>query len=271
MIPWSIFRKNIRLLSLKLFGSKITQFFHKIFRFFKTILPKTKILRNSEDSLIDTIMDRIEKSTIVIDIGANTGLWLKKLAEKVGPVGEVHAFEPILDSFQFLKKKNNKLLNIRLYNIALSSTKSTTEMLVENDICYPSTAAIFSTADQLKDKSNFKTITVNTNTLDEIFSNTSTNRISFIKCDVEGHELQVMEGGENVIRKNKPLILLEILREKWRNGDPCQAEVSLFLKNLGYQIGQLIDGKIIFDSDLFFHKNENFIFIHSTHFHTSVS
>ena len=38
--------------------------------------------------------------------------------------------------------------------------------------------------------------------------------IDFIKCDVEGNELSVIQGGEKLIKSHKPIILLELLR-KW--------------------------------------------------------
>ena len=36
------------------------------------------------------------------------------------------------------------------------------------------------------------------------------NEISFIKIDVEGHEIEVIEGGKLTIKKNKPVLLVEI-------------------------------------------------------------
>ena len=48
-----------------------------------------------------------------------------------------------------------------------------------------------------------------------------------IKIDVEGHELEVLEGGENIILKFLPILLIESFK-------PEQNEVLLFLKKLGY-------------------------------------
>ena len=46
-------------------------------------------------------------------------------------------------------------------------------------------------------------------TLDSYFDNDSCRRIGFIKCDVEGHEFDVMEGAVNSIKKGTPKILIE--------------------------------------------------------------
>lgn len=61
--------------------------------------------------------------------------------------------------------------------------------------------------------------------LDDIY----TGRVSFIKLDVEGHELQVLEGAKNVILENLPTILVELI-------DYENSEVPSFLKELGYTL-----------------------------------
>jgi len=50
---------------------------------------------------------------------------------------------------------------------------------------------------------------------------------SIIKIDVEGHELQTLEGAKNTIEKHKPMILIEI-------HDFENSEIPKFLESLGY-------------------------------------
>ena len=59
--------------------------------------------------------------------------------------------------------------------------------------------------------------------LDDIYK----GRVSFIKLDVEGHELQVLEGAKNVILGNLPTLLVELI-------DYENSKVPSFLKELGY-------------------------------------
>ena len=49
--------------------------------------------------------------------------------------------------------------------------------------------------------------------IDSLFSGLP-KEISFIKCDVEGHEYAVVEGGKQLIEKNKPAWMIEV------SGDP---------------------------------------------------
>ena len=55
--------------------------------------------------------------------------------------------------------------------------------------------------------------------------------VSFIKIDVEGHELQVLQGAQNLLTTQMPLILLELLTEDIQ----AQRAASLdFLSEIGY-------------------------------------
>ena len=83
---------------------------------------------------------------------------------------------------------------------------------------------------------NFKKVRVNTVKLDNI----SINNIGFIKIDVEGHELEVIEGAKQTIIKNKPILLIEI--EK-RHSKRSVEETIGFINNLNY--------------DCYFVKDEN--------------
>jgi FkbM family methyltransferase len=77
-----------------------------------------------------------------------------------------------------------------------------------------------------------KSIVVKTKTIDSLFAYIL-GIISFIKCDVEGHELECILGSLNVIRKDQPALLIEVM------GDPLQTTSSAFrlfeiLRNEGY-------------------------------------
>jgi FkbM family methyltransferase len=65
--------------------------------------------------------------------------------------------------------------------------------------------------------------TVSCHRLDDIYK----GRVSLIKIDVEGHELEVLKGAENTIKKYMPTLLIEIF-------DFENNEVPKYLKSLGY-------------------------------------
>lgn len=58
------------------------------------------------------------------------------------------------------------------------------------------------------------------------------DRVSFIKCDVEGHELQVLDGGSELVSR-RPTMLMEI--EQRHHDEPIQLVLE-HLQDLGYDV-----------------------------------
>lgn len=63
-----------------------------------------------------------------------------------------------------------------------------------------------------KSESPLRQVRVESKTIDSLFSKLSYN-ISFMKCDVEGHELSCVKGGIGVIRQARPASLIEISQD----------------------------------------------------------
>jgi FkbM family methyltransferase len=178
----------------------------KKYHYYKTLInfdyskePDTLILR------------RIVKSgQSVIDIGANIGVYSKILSECVGPRGRVISLEPISLTYDFLvyNLRKLKLKNIEPINLALSNVKSDLKMVILKD----KFGENFYRARVIGKASNFeigKVINVRAQSLDELLQELGYN-VSFIKIDVEGHELKVLKGANNTLSKTQPILLIEI-------------------------------------------------------------
>ena len=72
----------------------------------------------------------------------------------------------------------------------------------------------------------------NVRRMDDFVKDENINRIDFIKCDVEGSELFVYQGGIESIDRFKPIVFSEMLR-KWSNkfGYHPNDIINLFTKN----------------------------------------
>lgn len=150
----------------------------------------------------------INDKTIFFDIGSNIGLYLF-WAEKL-KVKEAYAFEPLPDLYKKLKSIFPKY---NIENLALSSESGNSE------ICIPvSSKRLLKTRASLikKTNQNYVTIKVQLITLDEYCLK---NNIfpDFIKVDIEGAESLFLKGCENILKKIKPIFLMEI--EIWHNED----------------------------------------------------
>jgi FkbM family methyltransferase len=161
--------------------------------------------------------------TEIFDIGANIG-YNSLMFSDYGPV---YAFEPVYHKIVDLNIENNKLKHqIHSVPIALSNNSETVNMYLPNKVKTTGLRNYGGTSihvDEGTDHSN-KTV-VMCRRLDDIYYDKG--NVSFIKLDVEGHELQVLEGAKKVITKNLPTILVELI-------DYENSKVPSFLKDLGY-------------------------------------
>ena len=120
-------------------------------------------------------------------------------------------FEPNPKSFEKLKK-NFKLNNVKcdnLYNLGISNSKK--KLHFENNATNVGSSKIISKNEsQLNDS-----IMINVDTLDNLLKNIDSSKISFIKIDVEGQELEVIEGALNIVKnvKKNTSIAIEIWKE----------------------------------------------------------
>lgn len=148
----------------------------------------------------------------VIDIGANVGIFTMAVKLKA-PKATVYAFEPIPDTFQVLEE-NVRLLecsDVHLYNVAIGAQDyaetrftffphmpgNSTAIPVLKDEQKPMRDQIFG-----KELSDFlnqsETRVVQVRTLSSIIREEGITSVDFLKVDVEGAEISVLEGIEEM-------------------------------------------------------------------------
>ena len=182
------------------------------------ILQAVKKIHYAHDLRIFSGFDEIDFKIIkhlvsnggcVIDIGASIGVYTKLLSELVGIKGRVFSVEPIPLTFEILSSNMGKLKvkNVVLINCAISDTNGYVTM--EVPLYKKSHGENFYEARIVEENMNssFKRLKVESRTLDSLFS--EAGNISFIKCDVEGHELKCIKGAINIIRNSRPAWLIE--------------------------------------------------------------
>ncbi len=182
----------------------------------------------------------IEKGQTVIDIGAHKAGYLYFMLKRVGPTGQVFAFEPQSILYQYIKKMKGLFRwdNITIEHLALSDAEGTATLYIPTNK-KSKTSSPGATIVAYKEPASFgATETVSTETLD-VYCNRHNIQPAFIKIDVEGNELRVFQGGINILKKYKPKIIVEI--EERHVGKEKVLETFNFLESLGYN-GQMIHG-----------------------------
>lgn len=183
-----------------------------------------------EQSDSKLLFDLIKDGDIIFDIGANIGWYSCHFARKL-PKSVIYSFEPIPETFRKLQMNVdlNNFSNLVLNNLALSSKKEKTIFF------YSPTVTGASSAKNITENKNMQRIECVTDTVDNFSETFKIDRIDFIKCDVEGAELHVFQGGLETLNKCKPIIFTEMLRKWTAKFGYTPNDIIQLLKGIGYQ------------------------------------
>jgi FkbM family methyltransferase len=217
-------------------------------------------IKNNDEQEINLIRDFISPGTDSIDIGVYRGVYSYEMS-KYSKV--VHSFEPnpiLLTNIKINLKKIIK--NINFYNCALSNKEGLVSLRVpirNKDFNRKNYEEYFQMGKASIHNENrfddFEVFNVECQKLDNFnFS----NKISFIKIDVEGHETEVIKGSEKTIKNNKPILLVEI-EEQYTNKKVT--DTLRYINSLGYSSFYFYNNKLLNTNNLSnLNTINNFIF-----------
>lgn len=172
-------------------------------------------------------------SETIIDIGANTGLY-SLIAAAVNPAARVIAIEPIPRIASIIRENLslNPEFSVEVYETAVGNQIG--------DICIfdpggdqPSSASLIEGF--VRDKT--KKVSVPLTTIDQLVSDKSILRVGLIKLDVEGVEELALQGMRELVERERPSMLIEVLDDR-----PALLTELSRLRNLGYVLFDLADG-----------------------------
>ncbi len=135
-----------------------------------------------------------------IDVGANVGHYTLALAKRVGSTGRVFAFEPIARTFELLAAAAADESNVTLLNAAASN--DTREVAFDIPDFEWGLQNLY--AASIRDSGSAAAAVCL-----PIDSLALPKRVSFIKVDAEGHELEVLQGASSLIQRDLPTLLVE--------------------------------------------------------------
>jgi FkbM family methyltransferase len=163
--------------------------------------------------------------TTLLDIGANKGVYSIYMSRAAGEDGRVMAFEaqPELGAHLHSVKQAFGLDNLQIISFGLSSSTGTLTM--RRPHVGSGGATFYFLGEAVEGMEELK---VPVTTLDE-FLGDHDDPVSFIKCDVEGHEHDVFLGAERTLKTHMPTLLFE-------SGRAVEEKDELFryLVDLGY-------------------------------------
>ena len=174
---------------------------------------------------VKSILDKkVKNDDVIVDVGANIGVYAIPLAKRVK---KVIAFEPHPKTSEMLEKsiELNHLHNIVLVKKTIGDSK---KKVLYNLSDIPMESGIITTINRdLNSTIESESIDLDTALIME-------NKIDWLLIDVEGFEVNVLNGAINILRKYSPKIIIEVFHH---NID----KVNEILRNEGYSITHLFD------------------------------
>lgn len=180
-------------LERRLFGYELTLKAHRGTAHMLLYLRGEKFL--SDVAIIDP---HVRPGMVAFDVGANIGYLSLYLRSRIGPDGQLHCFEPEPENFAELDAnlRRNNLDNCHAVQAAVGAGEGT-QPLVPG-------------------------VTVPVVTLDGFIAKHGVPRVDFVRIDVQGGELDVLQGMKAVLsRRDKPILYVQVYgRGEYPQSDP---------------------------------------------------
>lgn len=208
-------------------------YYNSLDRFLACILWKAGLLEGYEMNLFIT---KLKEGDVVLDIGANMGVYSLLSSQRVGPNGKILAFEPDKDNFQCLAKsiEKNKFKNIIVYPFAVSNKEET--------IYFQKNAFNSGNHQIRKEKTADNQASIKAVCLDDFLKEEP--KIDVIKIDIQGAEFFAFEGLKDIINRFPNIV---IFAEYWADG----------LKKMGVKPGDYLDLLKSLDLNIFMIDGKN--------------
>jgi len=180
---------------------------------------------------VGIVLPYVIPGSVVVEVGASIGTWTIPLLRAVGPRGKLIAFEPFAEIYQCLERNVTKELNSlgRDREVFLSEAAIGVGPVRLNKIIGNYGASFVEPCSSEGDCKVAR--------LDDLCSSLNKGeRISFIKIDCEGAELDVLRSGKELIAKHQPVMFIEINAHTLIRRGLIPADLISEIHSMGYDV-----------------------------------
>jgi FkbM family methyltransferase len=156
---------------------------------------------NGEFRLLKLIAKSLDQNKVILDVGANVGSW-SLAVRQAGLTSHIYAFDPLKKNVSQFEALLPQLQKASIHCFGLSDANSQSEFFVNEDAAKSGHDSIYDMhAIGYTDETS--KLSIDLRTLDSVVAELGIGFASFMKIDVEGHELRVLKGAESTIRDGK--------------------------------------------------------------------
>jgi 2-O-methyltransferase len=209
------------------------------------ILGKNQIKNN-----LGILLDILPQAPVILEAGAFNGADTLSM-HYAWPKGQIHAFEPVPETFNLLKSRSRFIKSIHIYNVALADKTGSFLMNVSSGKSAASSSLLEPQAhrDVYPDVEFESKIKINTISLDEWSLANNVERIDFMWLDMQGFELFALKSGLETLSKVKA-IYMEVSVVELYSASPLYPEVRQWMESKGFKVLREdlneVDGNVLF-------------------------
>lgn len=164
--------------------------------------------RHKERPRVDRLAEFIPRGEVVLDVGAHFGYMAKEFCRIHDGTCSVYCFEPVEYTYSILTRVMAGYGNAVLENFALSNREGVEQISIP--IKESGNLGIGLSHFGRGVGRDYIVESIRTRTLDDYARAHDLSRVDFIKCDVEGAELLVFNGGAGTLDRFRPTIYTEV-------------------------------------------------------------
>ncbi len=215
---------------------------------------------NGEYNLLHLLRGRFPSASVFFDVGANVGDWSLTLATIQPPEARIYAFEPSRATYRRLEEAAGKSAaggTVLPFNFALGDIHRTAELYLSGELC--GTNSLHVRHAEAVGLRQLATEVVTVRRGDDFCREHGITSIDFLKIDTEGHEIAVLQGFEQLLRKGGIQCLQFEYGATWADSRNLLLDAFDLLLPRGYRIGKIHSGGVEF-FDAYDQRQETFFY-----------
>lgn len=178
----------------------------------------------------------------IIDVGGHEGQTATRYAEGF-PDATIYSLEPFSESFAKLQANTRQFSNVKPFNLAMGNAEETRQLNVNQ---FSATNSLLAAVPEVKDlhtrqlMQSVRQVTIRVQKLDSFCQQAGIEFIDLLKMDVQGFEMEVLGGGESLLRRKRvALIYSEVTFESLYVEQTTFAELHARLTEQGFELVDL--------------------------------
>lgn len=201
-------------------------------------IPQDIYLTGEFEATTSNIVKRLLKpGDAAVDVGANIGYFSLLFSQCVSDTGRVFSYEPVPALVSKLKRnlELNQVRNVSISNLALSDREGTASFFAGPE----DNTGLSSLREPRQSSGSFE---VRLAPFDGLVEDCA--KVTLVKIDVEGAELQVLRGMEHLLRVTRPNLLVEVTDSFLREMGDSATSLLQYVGQFGYVCYVIGDGRV---------------------------